>query len=328
MTDCIHFSFTPAGLLGFQGYHLQVFTSGRAKLSFQGEGRTQLHYYGERPKRDQEAYRRQKKRSGSLLADHFTQVDALLADLERAYVYRLHLQGNNNATADNAHLVASQYTTSVWLIMGAVVHEWDLPGPAAGCLISGSGPRVGSASLFNEFVPAYEHDWEDAVFSDEHYRRGLREEVLKGFSLASRAVATRPRPMTALPVKPDPLAPAARLPAVTPQANVPAIRHDYVDVDPAWEDPAVVGPEPATWESVEEERADAFVPEEPEEQTEPPTQPTLDCGQLDQGRYSSGQKFQPEQDRNPYDKPSRDPLMTIGRSTLHSTASLWAQLQG
>lgn len=328
MTDCIHFSFIPAGLLEFQGYHLQVFTSGRAKLSFQSEGRTQLHYYGERPKRDREAYRRQKKRSGSLLADHFTQVDALLADLERAYVYRLHLQGNNNATADNAHLVASQYTTSVWLIMGAVVHEWDLPGPAAACLISGSGPRVGSASLFNEFVPAYEHDWEDAVFSDEHYRRGLRDEVLEGLSLASRAVATRPRPMTALPVKPDPLAASARISAATPQANVPTTRHDDIDADAAWEDPAVVGPEPASWESVEEEREDAFVPVGPEEPAEPPNQPTLDDAQLDQGRYSSGQKFQPEQDRKPYDKPSREPLMTIGRSTLHSTASLWEQLQG
>jgi hypothetical protein len=33
------------------------------------------------------------------------------------------------------------------------------------------GPKVGAASIFNQFMPSYEHDWMDALFGFEAYRQ-------------------------------------------------------------------------------------------------------------------------------------------------------------
>ena len=188
MAQYIHPQFTPEILTTYQGYHLQIFSSGRAKVTLQGEGRSQVHYYAEAPKRDKEAYQRQKVRSHPLVPDHFTLVDHYLTSVEGVVVFRLHLRGNNNATADNAHLLATRYDTCAWLIFDSIVHEWDLPVQALGALLVGTGPKTGAPSVFHEFVPTYEHDWEDATFSLDQYKRGYRGSYQEGSEEAGSAV--------------------------------------------------------------------------------------------------------------------------------------------
>ena len=202
MTDTIDPNFTPSGLSRFQGYHLQVFGSGRAKLSLQGLGKSKVDYYAERIKRDREAYLRQRHRAAKAVPDHFARVDRLLEELEAAKVFRVHLQGDNNKTADNAHILASRFVSSIWVVFEGVVHEWQVPSAILRALLAGTGPRVGQASLFNEYLPSYEHDWQEAVFGAEHYRCGLRwvdgEEEL---SLHSMPTALRePLSPTRIPV--------------------------------------------------------------------------------------------------------------------------------
>ena len=202
MTDAIDPNFTPSGLSRFQGYHLQVFGSGRAKLTLQGLGKSKVDYYAERIKRDREAYLRQRHRAAKAVPDHFARVDGLLEELEAAKVFRVHLQGDNNKTADNAHILASRSVSSIWVVFEGVVHEWQVPSAILRALLAGTGPRVGQASLFNEYLPSYEHDWQEAVFGAEHYRCGLRwvdgEEEL---SLHSMPTALRePLSPTRIPV--------------------------------------------------------------------------------------------------------------------------------
>ena len=42
-------------------------------------------------------------------------------------------------------------------------------------LLTASGPRSGTSAIFNEYVPSYEHDWEDLTFREQDYREGYRE---------------------------------------------------------------------------------------------------------------------------------------------------------
>lgn len=169
MSTYIDPNFTPEGLRGYQGYHLQVFRSGRVKLSLQHEGKAKTEYYAERPKRDREAYGRQKARTGQEQSAHFAVVDALLAETQGAVVYRVHVRGDNNKTADNAHVVSSQQGPDLCVVMGEVVHRWELPQVVRDEMLAAQGLRSGEASIFNHYVPSYEHDWAYAHFSIEEY---------------------------------------------------------------------------------------------------------------------------------------------------------------
>ena len=107
MNNYANHNFTPEALETFQGYSLQAFASGRIKLSFH---RTHIHrdeYYAERPKRDAEAYHRQRRRSAEALPNHFALVDTLRTDRACGATLRVHLKGDNNKTADNAHVLLS-----------------------------------------------------------------------------------------------------------------------------------------------------------------------------------------------------------------------------
>lgn len=104
MTVFIRPEFTPGTLPTFNGYHLQIFASGRAKISLQTLTlKKKQEFYTVLPKRDREGLRRQKKRSLKDLPAHFAAVDQVLSDHPDAKVFRVHEKGNNNWTADNAH---------------------------------------------------------------------------------------------------------------------------------------------------------------------------------------------------------------------------------
>ena len=234
MTQYIHPQFTPEILTTYQGYHLQIFSSGRAKVTLQGEGRSQVHYYAEAPKRDREALVRQKARTGQVLRDHYRIVEGLLETLPDGKVLRLYEQSNRNNTADNAHMVVSIEKDCLWLVMAEVVHTWHLPSLLAQLLLMGQGPKKGVPSVFNEYMSSLEHDWEDAIFEVDHYQFGVRDQSLlqeTRLSQKTLALQTASHP-TMSPVTP-------REPQSAPSRT--QLHHEYPDgslVDPYEEVPA------------------------------------------------------------------------------------------
>jgi hypothetical protein len=158
----------------YQGYSLQVFTSGRIKLSFHITHNNRLEYYCECPKRYREAYLRQASRSVGSLPEHFALVDQLLSECAYALTFRVHLKANNNATADNAHVVVDTDTSLCHVVLDQLHHQWELPTAVVQSLLGRTGPRTGAAACFNEYMPSYDHDWCDAHFHLNDYAHGYR----------------------------------------------------------------------------------------------------------------------------------------------------------
>jgi hypothetical protein len=75
--------------------------------------------------------------------------------------------------------------------MSGVVHRWVLTTLLVHVLLEGKGKRVGEASIFNEYVPTQEHDWQDATFEMADYAKGFREGPA---STAIPKALTAPRP--------------------------------------------------------------------------------------------------------------------------------------
>ena len=166
--------FEKENLIALQGYSLQVFASGRVKVTFWEVGNRRIEYYAEWPKRDTEAYRRQHKRSVEHLTHHFEIVDTLRTKSDARAILRVHAKGDNNKTADNAHVLLSYSTNECIVVMNTLVHVWELPSEVLQAFFERSGPRQGASSVFNEYMPSYEHDWENATFGVVDYRRGFR----------------------------------------------------------------------------------------------------------------------------------------------------------
>ena len=57
MTNYIDPKLSQESLETYQGYSLQVFTSGRIKLSFHKSHKDRVEYYAVKPKRSREAYK-------------------------------------------------------------------------------------------------------------------------------------------------------------------------------------------------------------------------------------------------------------------------------
>ena len=156
----------------YQGYSLQVFTSGRIKLSFHRSHKDRVEYYGECPKRFKEAYAKQSRRSRAYLPDHFNLVETLLVNCPHSLIHRLHMKADNNATADNAHVITDIEADTCHVLLGTLHHRWVLPPPVVQHLMSASGPRRSTAACFNEYMPSYEHDWMEAEFDLQDYQQG------------------------------------------------------------------------------------------------------------------------------------------------------------
>ena len=59
---------------------------------------------------------------------------------------------------------------SCHMVLNTLHHAWELPTEAVQAVHLRGGPKVGAASIFNEYMPSYEHDWMDAVFGAADYR--------------------------------------------------------------------------------------------------------------------------------------------------------------
>ena len=119
-------NFSPTTLQTYQGYSLQVFASGRIKLSFHRSPTDRVEYYGVKAKRFKEAYKRQHTRSFTSMPEHFDLVDRLLASHSRCLIHRVHLKGDTNATADNAHVVIDIDQGCMMVVLDTMSHEWKL----------------------------------------------------------------------------------------------------------------------------------------------------------------------------------------------------------
>lgn len=227
MTVFIRSEFTPGTLPTFNGYHLQIFASGRAKISLQMlTNNKKKEFYTALPKRDRDGLRRQKARSLTALPAHYAAVDQLLSDNPDAKVFRLHAKGDNNATADNAHVIASLAQEALWLVMSGVVHQWELTTMLVHVLLQGKGKRTGEASIFNEYAPTQDHDWQDATFEMVDYAKGLRE------GSASTALATAPKALPSKAAPPPSLTITRPIPKAEPRVQPTPVETDYVSDDP------------------------------------------------------------------------------------------------
>ena len=134
-------NFSSATLQTYQGYSLQVFASGRIKLSFHRSHTDRVEYYCVKAKRCKEAYKRQHTRSYTAMAEHFDLVNRLLASPYRCLIHRVHLRGDTNATADNAHVVTDIDQGCMTVVLDALHHQWFLQRPVLNALLEASGPK-------------------------------------------------------------------------------------------------------------------------------------------------------------------------------------------
>ena len=93
MTKYIDPKLSQEALETYQGYSLQVFTSGRIKLSFHKSHKDRVEYYAVKPKRSREAYKRQYNRSALTKPEHYQLIEELLAEYPTSLIYRVHLKG-------------------------------------------------------------------------------------------------------------------------------------------------------------------------------------------------------------------------------------------
>ena len=86
----------------------------------------------------------------------------------------MHLKGDINATADNAHVFVPTDKRLLHLVLGKLTHQWQLPTQVINALLTASGPKKGRSAIFNEYMASYQHDWVDMTFTEQDYRDGYR----------------------------------------------------------------------------------------------------------------------------------------------------------
>ena len=178
MTKYIDPKLSQETLETYQGYSLQVFTSGRIKLSFHKSHKDRVEYYAVKPKRSREAYKRQYDRSALTKPEHYQFIEELLAEHPNSLIYRVHLKGDINATADNAHVFVLTEKKHLYVLLDTLTHQWQLPAKVINALITASGPKKGRSAIFNEYMASYQHDWVDMTFTEQDYRDGYRADTV------------------------------------------------------------------------------------------------------------------------------------------------------
>ncbi len=178
MTKYIDPKLSQESLETYQGYSLQVFTSGRIKLSFHKSHKDRVEYYAVKPKRSRETYNRQYNRSALTKPEHYQLIEELLAEHPNSLIYRVHLKGDINATADNAHVLVPTDKGLLHLVLDTLTHQWQLPTQVINALLTARGPKKGRSAIFNEYMASYQHDWVDITFTEQDYRDGYRADTV------------------------------------------------------------------------------------------------------------------------------------------------------
>ena len=71
-------------------------------------------------------------------------------------------------------MILETETDTCHVVLNDLHHQWVLPPTVCQALLARSGPRKGAAACFNEYLQAYDHDWQDATFTPADYREGYR----------------------------------------------------------------------------------------------------------------------------------------------------------
>jgi hypothetical protein len=90
----------------------------------------------------------------------------------------MHLKGDINATADNAHVFVTTNKELLHLVLDTLTHQWQLPAKVINALLTASGPKKGRSAIFNEYMASYQHDWVDMTFTEQDYRDGYRADTV------------------------------------------------------------------------------------------------------------------------------------------------------
>ena len=90
----------------------------------------------------------------------------------------MHLKGDINATADNAHVLVPTDKGLLHLVLGSLTHQWQLPIQVINSLVKASGPKKGRTAIFNEYMASYQQDWEHMTFTEYDYRNRYRADTV------------------------------------------------------------------------------------------------------------------------------------------------------
>ena len=90
----------------------------------------------------------------------------------------MHLKGDINATADNAHVFVLTEKKHLHVLLDTLTHQWPLPTQVINALLTASGPKKGRSAIFNEYMASYQHDWVDTIFTEQDYINGYREDTV------------------------------------------------------------------------------------------------------------------------------------------------------
>ena len=86
------------------------------------------------------------------MPEHCRLVEEVLAKQPEGIVQRVHVKGDSNATADNAHVIVIIERRSLHVVLGRLHHWWELPVQILNALLAARGPERESPAIFNEYA--------------------------------------------------------------------------------------------------------------------------------------------------------------------------------
>ena len=85
---------------------------------------------------------------------HYALVSDILVSCPNTLIQRVQLKGDNNATVDHAHALTDISGKTCHVVLNTLHHAWELPTEAVRALHLRVEPKVGAASIFNQYMPS------------------------------------------------------------------------------------------------------------------------------------------------------------------------------
>ena len=125
MTKYIDPKLSQEALETYQGYSLQVFTSGRIKRCFHSSHIERIEYSAHKVKNSWTAYRRQCDRSALAKPKDYQFKEALLQKHPNCRFYRSHQKVDINATTDNANVLVLIEKKHLHVLFAELQHRYQ-----------------------------------------------------------------------------------------------------------------------------------------------------------------------------------------------------------
>lgn len=78
---------------------------------------------------------------------HYRLVEEPLAGYPEGYVHGVHVKGDSNANADNAHVLALIKKRGLRVLLGKLHYRWELPGEVLNALLTACGLERGTGHV-------------------------------------------------------------------------------------------------------------------------------------------------------------------------------------